>query len=1080
MKTLLTLIFVACVLLITCTSANGQAMPTPISITTLNTENTETFDDGRITATPDGATSSVVPPGFGFIETGSNGNTTYVVNSGSASAGGSYSFGATNSTERAFGSIGSGTVTQITYGFVFTNNTGFTINSLIVRYNGELYRNADSTTDRLDFSYNPNTNSLTDTGYIDADNLDYPSPNVVGTTPISGTITGLNIPDGQTFAVRFIDVDSTGFDDSLAIDDFTLIASDNPSPTAIELVAFDAYTSSVGNLLGWRTGFEVNNLGFNIYREHNGHRTRLNKSIIAGSALMVGAGTKLVAGKSYAWRDTLTAKEQQGAAQYWLEEIDLDGTRTWHGPVRATDAAPHEKASQSFSPLLSEITNRPAAEAANDEHEFNLASFARVPVVSPQSSARQREIAASRAVKIGVRKAGWYRVTQSELVAAGFDASADPRRLQLFADGMEVPMRVLGEETGSFGAGKFIEFYGVGFDTPTTDTRTYWLITGDTAGKRIQVARARKDTRSFRGRVRARAASSSSADNFAATTERKERLIYFYALLNGDKDNFFGQLVTTTAHTQILTTRDFATSAVPTVSRLEVALQAGSAEAHQVGVFLNDTRIGTLNSGKLEYKTVTFDVPADVVKEGANNVTLVSEAGETDVSLVDYLRLTYPRRFRADTDKLAFNLGASQTARVEGFTNSRVRVIDVTRPDAVSEIPATIQEQAGNYAATITLPSATSARTLFAFTENNFERPAAVTANQPADLHDTTLTADLVVITNNALRPTVAPLVALRQSQGLRVVVVDIEDVFDEWSFGNRQGAPVVREFLRYAKENWQQAPSYVLLVGDASFDSRNYVGGGSDDIVPTKLIDSAYAETASDEWLVDFDEDGVGELAIGRLPAGDAVEAERMIAKITNHIAGDASRGAVLFADSRQRDGFDFVAASQAAAAILPDSFSRDEINRNPDEAATHTAFIAAVNRGPLVVNYLGHGSVDLWSGAGFFSNDDARALSNGSRLPFFTLMTCLNGYYIDSNLDSLAETLLKAENGGAVAVWASSGMTVPQSQAVANQALYRGLFADNPLPLGEAVRGAKAATADSDVRRTWVLFGDPSMRLR
>jgi len=94
--------------------------------------------------------------------------------------------------------------------------------------------------------------------------------------------------------------------------------------------------------------------------------------------------------------------------------------------------------------------------------------------------------------------------------------------------------------------------------------------------------------------------------------------------------------------------------------------------------------------------------------------------------------------------------------------------------------------------------------------------------------------------------------------------------------------------------------------------------------------------------------------------------------------------------------------------------------------------------------------------------------------------MMTCLNGYFQDPVLDSLAEGLMKAPRGGAVAVWASSGMTLPDNQAAMNQELYRRLFDREGMRLGEAARAAKAAVNDVDVRRTWILFGDPTTRLK
>jgi hypothetical protein len=93
---------------------------------------------------------------------------------------------------------------------------------------------------------------------------------------------------------------------------------------------------------------------------------------------------------------------------------------------------------------------------------------------------------------------------------------------------------------------------------------------------------------------------------------------------------------------------------------------------------------------------------------------------------------------------------------------------------------------------------------------------------------------------------------------------------------------------------------------------------------------------------------------------------------------------------------------------------------------------------------------------------------------------MTCLNGYFHDLYTESLAEALMKAPNGGAIAVWTSSSLTEPDQQAIMNRELFRQLFGGGSLSLGEAVTRAKSAVTDPDVRKSWILFGDPSMRLK
>src|SRR5262249_31195980 len=100
--------------------------------------------------------------------------------------------------------------------------------------------------------------------------------------------------------------------------------------------------------------------------------------------------------------------------------------------------------------------------------------------------------------------------------------------------------------------------------------------------------------------------------------------------------------------------------------------------------------------------------------------------------------------------------------------------------------------------------------------------------------------------------------------------------------------------------------------------------------------------------------------------------------------------------------------------------------------------------------------------------------------RLPIFVIMDCLNGFFHDVYSQSLAESLLLAPDGGAVAVWASSGFTDGNPQASMDRALIQSLVSTPNEPLGKAVLDAKKLTGDPDVRRTWILFGDPAMRMQ
>jgi hypothetical protein len=126
-----------------------------------------------------------------------------------------------------------------------------------------------------------------------------------------------------------------------------------------------------------------------------------------------------------------------------------------------------------------------------------------------------------------------------------------------------------------------------------------------------------------------------------------------------------------------------------------------------------------------------------------------------------------------------------------------------------------------------------------------------------------------------------------------------------------------------------------------------------------------------------------------------------------------------------------------------------------------------------------MGHGSLEVWRGD-LLTTTDAESLINGLQLPLFVNMTCLNGFFQAPYADSMAEALLKAQGGGAIAIWASSGLTEPDAQALMNKEMIRLLFNGQSLTIGEAMKRAKAATNDADVRKTWILFGDPTTRLK
>src|SRR3989449_366877 len=493
--------------------------------------------------------------------------------------------------------------------------------------------------------------------------------------------------------------------------------------------------------LHWRTSCEADHLGFHIYREEQGQRTRITPALIAGSALKGHAGTVLTAGQSYSWWDVLPLKS--GSLRYWLEELDLKGRRTWHGPIDVKSAKGSRLAAQPERVRTVLLTRLGRGHASVTAAPWYGPREAATALPTEEQLAVQWELAASFALKLGVQAEGWYRVSQAELVAAGLDSRVDPRRLQLFADGVEVPLLVIGEQDGRFGPLDAIEFYGLGLDTPWTDTRTYWLVAGSQAGKRV-------------GWVPSRQTGALAPLSFPQTLDWRPRLDYWAAILNGEADNFFGPLVSTEPVDQDLLVTQL-DPAAPGEARIEVTLQGVTDVPHHVVVQLNGRPVGTVTWRGQTQGTTAISLPQAYLQAGANRLTLVAEGGDMDYSVVTVVRLTYWHLYQAEGDVLEAAAHGGEEVTIRGFSSAQIRVVDVTQPDAVLAVEGRVKRDRSGYAVTVVAPGSGN-RILLAFVEGRQARAASLHLNHPSQWHVSGHGADLVILTHASLLPSLVHL----------------------------------------------------------------------------------------------------------------------------------------------------------------------------------------------------------------------------------------------------------------------------------------------------------------------------------
>ncbi len=811
-----------------------------------------------------------------------------------------------------------------------------------------------------------------------------------------------------------------------------------------------AYSDGRGVWLEWKTEFERKNLGFYIYRIVGSERELVSESPVAGAYLQ--AREEKITSGSYSFFDRFGDVN----SVYVIESFNLYGQRHNSNQIKTqfvgdlaivTGVSSEELNNQSrnANPVILGNESILPADLASEVRENSL----------PADPLTQRWVAAQNGVKIGVKSEGLYRVSRSDLQNNGFDVNAPVERWQLYVNGVEQAINIGNN-------GDYIEFYGKGIDTPEANTQIYFLVVGTQNGKRIGSTVIR------------RIASSVMSESYPQSFYKKERLFYSSSVLNGDEENFFGTIISGSGGTVNFNLSEIDFNAA--TASIDITINGISLVAHQTKVFLNNSELGVIAGSDYNSSLQHFDIPTSVLREGANNLQFVPLNGSGDVSLFSSLKANFSRRYRADQNRLSFYVPNYKAGFVGNFASPNVRVFDVTNPDAPKLIDnLTISQSGASYS--VYLPSNRS-RVMFAVEDSAISPVFSITPNSPSTLSTAANTGDLIIISYKDWLAQAEDWANYRRAQGMSVKVVNVEDIYDEFNYGV-VNADSIKSFLNYAKNNWQTPPNYVLMLGDATYDPKNYFGNANGNFVPTRLVDTIYSETGSDDTLADFNNDGLAEIAIGRIPARNAETVTLALNKVIafeQNIGQGLNRGAIFASDLP--NGYDFEGLSGRLRDQLPNNIPRIMINRALPNAQTQ--LITEINNGRFLVNYSGHGNVGVWASNSFFGNTNAGQLTNANNLSIFTMLTCLNGYFIQPT-DSMSEILLKNPNGGAVATWSSTGLTTPDIQEVMATRYYNQIGAGNITRLGDVINDAKTTiNFGRDVRLSWVLLGDPTLKVR
>ncbi len=697
--------------------------------------------------------------------------------------------------------------------------------------------------------------------------------------------------------------------------------------------------------------------------------------------------------------------------------------------------------------------------------------------------------------RVRVNETGMYRLTYSTLRAAGMSLKKlDPRTCRMARGDVLIPIQIVGGDDGRFDPGDEIRFYGEAATGIYTDVNVYWLTCGEIEGKRMQ-------------QVNGAPASAPEITKFRETLHREENHIYVSSLPRGEgKDHWFWTFYRVASSGSILTRTFTADIACPAsgsyTATLSVDLQGGRdnhniSPDHHLRMFVNGTPVGDAIWDGASTYVGTFPFPQSLLHPGSNEIKMAAPGdmgSAQEDGYINWFEIGYVRNMEAQDDEIAFTVPGDgrHRYRITRFSTSDLLLYDVTDPLDVKIVSgASVAQDGSSYSMEFEYDPASTTKFL-ALSTNRIRAPLSVERDTPSSLRSPNNRADYIIITHRSFWDAASRLADFHRSQGLDVELVDVQDVYDEFSDGVLS-AEAIRLFLAYAYHYWQPpAPSYVLLFGDGSNDFKNYLGDSHPNYVPPLLryVDPFIGETASDNRYVTIaGDDQLPDMLIGRLPADTPAEADAMVDKIISYDSAAPAgewRKKLLFVSDNPDAGGDFpLLSDHVITESVPSDYTVEKVYygvTHPRLDAAKRDIKAGIDNGALIVNYIGHAAIPWWAAEMLFSTNDVPGLTNGNMLPVMLPMTCYEGSFHSPRYDALGEVDVRAAGKGAIASWSATGLGVAHGHDYLDRGFLDALFKEGVTDLGgatlagklELYRGNSSGTF-YDLLDTYVLLGDP-----
>ncbi len=730
---------------------------------------------------------------------------------------------------------------------------------------------------------------------------------------------------------------------------------------------------------------------------------------------------------------------------------------------------------------------------------------------------------------------GIYKISKAQLSLYGIDANTvDPRTIKIFnnggkplpenivlprpADLEENAILVVGEEDGKFDDNDYILFYGRGssFWDFASDGKTisryfhsystknyYWITANGSAGKRITDKPGQNLTP---------AVNQNTTEAFADWEIDKISLGKTGRQFMGDD---FSNSVTSRTYTNTLNGR---VESIPVSYNLRFIVAAPSSLVLRLSENGNQIYQQTLAGYSTEY-TVGNPYEINTTYNGTlanNRSTLnisVTPSTVSTIGFLDYFTIKYVKELKAFSENILFfsdPAGGLIEYSLNGFSSSNINVFDVTDYSDVKLVTNQTLLSGGEYK--FQMDESSDHRSKYIAVENSgFKSPTNPVEITNSNLHGESVGAKFVIITHKNFIEAASKLKQHKENNiplKISTYVADIDQIYNEFSGGILDPA-AVRDYLKYAYDNWQIKPEYVLLLGKGTYDYKNLEGFG-DNFVPTwqSVQSLRYVYGSEDSYTTDdffvrvAGNDLQIDLAVGRITCTTAANADAMINKIIdyelNQEKGEWRNLVTLVSDDgcKSRDcnegNMHTVPSENLANIKFPKSFNFKKIysaaypdvitgqgRRKPD---VNKAIVDAINEGTLFLNYFGHGSPEFWADEHIFEKSVILSLLKNDKYFFLGAATCDFGYFDIPNYQSGAEALMFLNNAGAIASFSASRLVFAGQNESLMYNFVTKLFNSGrdslnlSIPIGKAAKYSKNTSVND---QKYNILGDPTLRL-